>query len=182
MKEYILEIKKFLSSEICKKIINYHDEELQTAGIGIGNENRNVRNCDLKNLLLPNTFGEKILSNFIKQKFISVAQEYHRQHSHFKFDEVNQVDFLKYKANNFDAGYIYHIDHGSLASFRSLSISVCLNNNFTGGEFLFDLPEGEIQFPQNVGDVIAFPSNFMFPHQVKKINSGTRYALVGWVI
>ena len=182
MKEYILEIKKFLPSEVCKKIIHYHDEELKVAGIGEGEENKNVRNCELKNVLAPDTFGKTILSNFIKQKFMSIAEEYIRQHSRYRFNKLNQVDFLKYKANDIDAGYVYHVDQGVTAPNRSLSISLCLNNNFTGGEFLFDLPEGELQVAQNIGDVIAFPSNFMFPHQVKKINSGVRYALVGWTI
>ena len=51
-----------------------------------------------------------------------------------------------------------------------------------GGEFVFDLPQNKIQYPQNVGDAIIFPSNFMFPHQVNQITEGTRYALIAWVI
>ena len=65
---------------------------------------------------------------------------------------------------------------------RHLSITIGLNNEFEGGEFVFDLGNEKHQFPQNVGDCIIFPSNFMFPHSVNQITSGTRYALIGWVI
>jgi len=51
-----------------------------------------------------------------------------------------------------------------------------------GGEFKFNLNGVEVQIPQNIGDAIAFPSNFMFPHQVNKILTGTRYAIIGWVV
>ena len=32
----------------------------------------------------------------------------------------------------------------------------------------------------NKGDVIIFPSNFMYPHTVKPITSGKRYVVVTW--
>ena len=46
---------------------------------------------------------------------------------------------------------------------------------------MFDINGEKLNYPQNVGDLIIFPSNFMFPHQVNKIKSGTRFALVTWV-
>ena len=30
------------------------------------------------------------------------------------------------------------------------------------------------------GDVIIFPSNFLYPHSVAPIMMGTRYAIVNW--
>ena len=32
----------------------------------------------------------------------------------------------------------------------------------------------------NTGDLIIFPSNFMYPHSVEPIISGTRYSIVCW--
>ena len=93
------------------------------------------------------------------------------------------MDILKYEANEFDAGYKFHVDFGHGHTERSLSISICLNNEYQGGEFVFSFfEESKVQIPQNVGDAIAFPSNFMFPHQVNKVTEGTRYAIIAWVI
>mgnify|MGYP001213588018 CR=1 FL=1 len=30
------------------------------------------------------------------------------------------------------------------------------------------------------GDVVIFPSNFMYPHRVEKVTKGTRYSFVTW--
>jgi len=95
--------------------------------------------------------------------------------------EIQEVSFLKYEKNNHKSGYLYHVDQGASVPKRSLSISICLNNEFQGGEFMFDINGEKLNYPQNVGDLIIFPSNFMFPHQVNKIKSGTRFALVTWV-
>ena len=106
-------------------------------------------------------------------------------HYQKKFDidikEISQLDILKYETNKYKAGYDFHQDFGKGCTERHLSISICLNNDYEGGEFVFDLSSGKHVLPQNVGDAVIFPSNFMFPHQVNKITRGTRYALIGWV-
>jgi len=32
------------------------------------------------------------------------------------------------------------------------------------------------------GSVIIFPSNFMFPHYVKKVTKGERYSIITWLM
>jgi predicted 2-oxoglutarate/Fe(II)-dependent dioxygenase YbiX len=187
MRENILELKKTISSSVCEKIIRYFDDEyLQVAGFVDDNtkstEDRNVRNCKTRSLLHPTTFGQKIVSNYAQDVFFNIGKVYKEKNKHFGFKKLSQLDILKYEANDYDAGYLYHIDHGLTCADRSLSVSLCLNNDFEGGEFLFNLSGEELQYPQNIGDALAFPSNFMFPHQVKKVLTGTRYALIGWLI
>lgn len=187
MKENILEVKKTISPSVCEKVIRYFDDEhSKVAGFLDDNiksvENRNVRNCETRSLLHPTTFGQKIVSNYVQDVFFNIGKLYQGKNKHFGFKKLSQLDILKYEANDYDAGYVYHVDHGPTCAERSLSISLCLNNDFLGGEFLFDLPGEEVQYPQNIGDALAFPSNFMFPHQVKKVLTGTRYALIGWLI
>lgn len=58
-----------------------------------------------------------------------------------------------------------------------LSIVGRINNDYEGGELimwedtLIDLEPGQI---------IIFPSNFMFPHQVNTVTKGNRYSFVSW--
>ena len=182
MKEHILELKKFIPNEFCKKVISYFDEDLEVATIVGAVENRDIRNCEIKNMLEPKTFGQNITTKYIQSKIFQAAELYRSEiHKHFDPMKISQCDLLKYEANKYKVGYDFHVDMGFGAEPRQLSISICLNNDFEGGEFVFDLPDGKIQYPQNVGDLIAFPSNFLFPHQVKKVTKGTRYAIVSWV-
>ena len=58
-----------------------------------------------------------------------------------------------------------------------LSLVCLLNDDFTGGEFVI----GKKTINLTSGDVVAFPSNFMFPHKVNTIKNGERYSFVSWV-
>ena len=37
----------------------------------------------------------------------------------------------------------------------------------------------EIEFKQ--GDVVIFPSLFLYPHKVEPVTKGTRYSYISWV-
>tara|TARA_R100001509_G_C4824657_1_gene201079 strand:- start:412 stop:954 length:543 start_codon:yes stop_codon:yes gene_type:complete len=180
MKEYILEVKKIIPQTFCKKIISYFDHSYADASTVSGTD-KNIRNCKTRSLLETKTFGEKIYANFVKEKIFQCVDHYKNRHN-IDIEKISQLDILKYEKNKFEAGYKFHKDFGLKCSERHLSISICLNNEYMGGEFVFDLPSGHYTVPQNVGDAVVFPSNFMFPHQVNKITQGTRYALIGWVI
>ena len=187
MQEYILEARKLIPEHICKKFILYFDEEhylkdAQTVGLKKdATVDKEVRNCQTSHLsAISLSFGQKTVLNYIKSKIFDVGKVYEQRFPRFNLSKLNQIDLLKYKANAHSAGYKWHIDASGKTAERIVSISICLNNDFKGGEFMFDLPEGEKQYPQNVGDLIMFPSNFMFPHQVNKVKEGTRYAIIAW--
>lgn len=186
MQDHILEIKKLIPASICKKIISYYNYGFEDAAVTSDNPEgaivKNLRNCQTKNILSSYSFGEKIMLNYIKSKLFIALNTYSKKFKDFSVEGLSQLDLLKYESNSYDAGYKYHVDMGPKSTPRHLSMSLCLNNDFEGGEFKFNLSSGEIQYPQNVGDIIMFPSNFMFPHQVNKITKGTRYALIGWAV
>ena len=58
-----------------------------------------------------------------------------------------------------------------------LSIIGVLNDDYEGGELMFHDKEYETK----TGDVIIFPSSFLYPHMVKPVTKGTRYSFVSWV-
>ena len=64
-------------------------------------------------------------------------------------------------------------------SSRLLSVCVYLNDDYTGGNL--DFPSINQSFKFNTGDVIVFPSHWMFYHGVAPIKSGVRYTLVVWL-
>ena len=93
--------------------------------------------------------------------------------------------FSKLRFNRYKKGQIMskHQDHiqslftGNIRGIPILSIVGVLNDNYQGGEFvMFD--NYEIKF--KAGDLIVFPSVFLYPHLVKPIKKGIRYSFVSW--
>jgi predicted 2-oxoglutarate/Fe(II)-dependent dioxygenase YbiX len=77
-----------------------------------------------------------------------------------------------------------HCDHihtlfdGKRRGIPILSIVGVLNENFEGGEWvMFENKKIELK----TGDILMFPSNFLYPHGVLPITKGTRYSFVSWV-
>ncbi len=62
-------------------------------------------------------------------------------------------------------------------SIPSVSVVGLLNDEFTGGEFVM-FRDTDMKLKK--GDVLVFPSNYLYPHRVDKVKSGTRYSFVTW--
>ncbi len=184
MKNYILEARKFIKPKICEKIISYFGDDFQDAKTTGHGNNKTIRNCLVTHLHTPksSSFGKKIITNYLYSKIFQIADMYNEQHDNYTCQKVTQLDLLKYEKNEHKVGYNFHHDQGHKCAERSLSVSICLSNDYEGGEFVFNLDGEHIQYPQNIGDVIAFPSNFMFPHQVNPVSRGVRFAIVSWLI
>ena len=91
------------------------------------------------------------------------------------------VRFNEYKENKKMALHCDHIHSmfdGEKKGIPILSVLGTLNDDYEGGEFkLFD--DYEIKFGK--GDVIVFPSLFLYPHKVEPVTKGTRYSYISWV-
>ena len=89
--------------------------------------------------------------------------------------------FINYKT---DHDMIEHCDHvrhifdGDRKGIPTLSIVGMLTDDYKGGEIVF---WGDTALKLGKGDVIIFPSNFLYPHAVKEVTSGTRLSFVSWV-
>lgn len=76
-----------------------------------------------------------------------------------------------------------HCDHihsmfdGQIKGVPILSVLGSLNDDYEGGELIM-FGNHEIKLP--TGSVVVFPSNFMFPHEVKPVKKGIRYSYVSW--
>jgi predicted 2-oxoglutarate/Fe(II)-dependent dioxygenase YbiX len=76
-----------------------------------------------------------------------------------------------------------HCDHintlfdGQRKGIPILSVVGLMNDNYTGGEFIMCGKEIELM----AGDLLVFPSVFMYPHMVNPVTTGVRYSLVSWV-
>ena len=99
------------------------------------------------------------------------------------FGHWNGFTAAKYNRYSQTHGMDLHCDHihsmfdGQRKGVPILTILTSLNTGFEGGEFImFD----EEVIPFNKGDVLIFPSNFLFPHKVNAVTAGVRYSAVFW--
>jgi len=92
----------------------------------------------------------------------------------------SQIRFNRYKKDQIMSKHCDHIHSlftGNIRGIPILSIVGVLNDDYKGGEFImFD--NYEIKF--KAGDLIIFPSIFLYPHLVKPVKKGIRYSFVSW--
>ena len=72
--------------------------------------------------------------------------------------------------------HIHSLFDGTDKGIPILSIVGLLNDNFTGGGFCVNGKDMKLK----KGDIIIFPSNFLYRHEVKTIKKGERYSYVSW--
>jgi predicted 2-oxoglutarate/Fe(II)-dependent dioxygenase YbiX len=83
------------------------------------------------------------------------------------------IHLLRYEQN----GHLpAHQDQG--VSSRVLSSVMYLNDNYEGGEIVFQ--SSGVKLKPEAGSIIFFPSNFLYVHEVYPITSGSRYSMPHW--
>ena len=121
---------------------------------------------------------------YIMKRIHEGVAQYIRDLDHFCFPSLagqTEVRFNKYTEQTLMSDHCDHIHSifdGTRKGIPALTILILLNEEFTGGEFVMF---GDKIVPFKKGDMIVFPSNFLYPHRVNKIISGTRYSCVSWV-
>jgi len=178
---YIVVIENAVPSFFCDEIVNYYkfSDEWNNAKIGVvSKENgeavpvvsKDKRKC--AEILLTESIFEKPLFNISKNCLEQYVAKYPDVRSTVARGEAFSI--LKYKPDGF---YTEHIDAAPLMP-RVLSLSLVLNDSFTGGEFSFF--GGKYKVSLKKGSAIMFPSNFMYPHAVLPVKKGVRYSIVTW--
>ena len=76
-----------------------------------------------------------------------------------------------------------HCDHihdmfdGTRKGIPVLTVLGGLNNDYSGGDLVFFTDE---VYELKAGQLMVFPSNFLFPHKVETVTEGTRYSFASW--
>jgi len=97
----------------------------------------------------------------------------------YKISSIGDIQYLEYKKGDY---YNWHSDiSDGIASTRKISISWLLNNDFTGGELVFQHGGDEFVAHSGTGktNLIGFTS--FYTHKVNPIKSGVRKCIVAWV-
>ena len=124
-------------------------------------------------------FGEDKYYEEMKEHTLNVLSIYQKVH---KVVCQRYTDFRvnRYKSGGFMSEHIdnIHHSHGQQYGYPHLSVLLFLNEYYGGGEFVV----ADNQYETSKGSAIIFPSNFMFPHKVNKIEYGIRWSVISWLM
>jgi len=183
LKEYILVLEDIIPENLCDDILKEYKNSNEWANSLLDNEklNKEIRNCtfigiSLNEIIEKNKNERKILDDKVFQSTKKAIKIYNEKFKQAHISKDSGYQLLKYEKGGF---YTQHVDSFT-NTLRTISCSFILNNDFKGGEFSFF--DNKIIYPLKKGSAIMFPSNFLYPHSVLPIISGTRYSIVTWFI
>ena len=186
-----------LSSDVCDMLLNLSDEEWESGVVDYsGNEGPTdkerekgtKRNWEKKKDLRTSDIrwvdGENLaVAREIIAPYMAMANE--QAGWKFIIENMQNSQLTRYDEGEF---YSWHRDGGSDHLYnsgnrvRKLSMTVCLNDDYEGGELqMCSYGQAECKItapPQGKGTVIVFPS--FIEHQVAPVTKGVRYSLVTW--
>jgi len=129
------------------------------------------------------------VQNMMKENIMKFARKYfkeHRDEEDYKNPCSGQFSGIRFNKYEKDEGIMPHVDHihslfdGKKRGIPVISFVGVFNDDYEGGEFAFFNREKVYKFEK--GDAILFPSNFMFPHEILPVTSGTRYSIITWYV
>ena len=126
---------------------------------------------------------QKHLGKFIIEAGRQYQRNYAFQYGNSTANIMNQ--FCPVRFNRYSPGQIMrqHHDHihslfdGETKGVPVLSIIMNFNDDYEGADLYF---WDDIVVPLGKGDIIMFPSSWLFPHGVTEATKGKRYSGVSW--
>ncbi len=171
----------------CINIINTLESEISLgipgiewrgAQVNAKEDHSYVRNCvDLKykreNLGKTIPFSQNLFNiHESVDKSLDKCLTHYESLWHLKMHYKEAFNFIKYLPGKY---FKVHGDHGPYYA-CTVSAVVYLNDDYDGGELEFTRQELVIK-PQ-AGDIVVFPSNFVYEHSSLEVFSGTKYSVV----
>ena len=180
----IFHIEKCLSEHNCKKMISYMDEKCKTKAEVMGRNNKPQTDTKIRDVvshwLNPDDYGAPPYYKIVEEGIKKGVQKYVQQFKFMGNLHLNEINLLKYQKDNF---YLKHVDASNTLN-RTLSIIINMNEEYEGGDLIFFNPYTDRAYSKptlKTGDMIIFPSNFLYPHQVLPVTKGERYSIVSWL-
>jgi len=124
----------------------------------------------------------KSLGAYLEQAVVNYQNKYSAKEEKAQngwIKHIGQVKLNRYKVGMKMQTHYDHIQSmfdGKQKGIPILSLIGLLNDKYEGGEVV--CRKKEIKLKR--GDILIFPSNFMYPHKVTEITKGIRYSFVTW--
>ncbi len=140
-------------------------------------KNTKARDTDI--IMLPHHESEDIdiLSEFTKEFHANLKPclDQYLNTYYAKIEKFENPQLLRYGKEQM---FHNHIDDHPFFT-RRISLTYYLNDNYEGGDVEFD--RHSLRFKAEKNDLLIFPSNFIYNHQVHPVTDGLRYVVVQWM-
>ena len=178
--DYIEYYPNVVDSKLCDTIINHFDKNAkwETSTFSTHNKNLGTSKVNMQEYWITNkdTYAEHLRTAFVKS-----ISSYTQTH-----DKIVPEKFTNFRINRYSTGGFMknHIDnihhsHGQKQGYPHLTSLIFLNDDYEGGDFVLC---GDKWIEKIQGSAIVFPSNFMFPHEVKPVTKGKRHSIMTWIL
>jgi predicted 2-oxoglutarate/Fe(II)-dependent dioxygenase YbiX len=181
--DYIVVFENVITPALCDAILLEfsNEDEWDKTVLGGGRVDNKIRSAETIILSYPHVIDKnpKVRAKLDKYVFATAGfaiKKYNEKFPLAFIQEDSGYELLRYKEGQF---YTEHIDSFKERP-RAVSCSFILNDNYEGGEFAFF--DRELKYKLKKGSCIMFPSNFMYPHEIMPVISGTRYSIVTWFV
>lgn len=183
LSNYICEFENVIPEDLCDDILAEYanSNEWMDTIVGRGEVQKSIRNVEeicisFDHVIQKNKDVRFDLDQRIFQAAGRAISLYNSKFPEANVQEDSGYELLRYRPGQF---YRQHTDSFKQQP-RAISCSFSLNDDYEGGEFAFF--DGRLKYKAKKGSVLMFPSNFMFPHEIMKVTSGTRYSIITWFV
>jgi predicted 2-oxoglutarate/Fe(II)-dependent dioxygenase YbiX len=182
--DYIVVFEEVITDALCDAILKEFSNETEWQKTVVGSAkvvNDKIRTAEIVVISYPHVIEKnlKVRAKLDKYIFASAGlaiKKYNEKFPLTLIEEDSGYELLRYKEGQF---YTTHTDSFKDRP-RAVSCSFALNDDYEGGEFAFF--DRELVYKLKKGSCIMFPSNFMYPHEIMPVTSGTRYSVITWFI
>ena len=165
---------KIIPRQVCHSSLEFLKKEAWQPHLWYdhGKRESNNRPEDL-NIVFNNQIASKI------EPFVTLAvQSYQQEFGHLIYERTRP------RFNRYEVGQKMdpHYDHirdifdGEKKGIPVLTILGIFNEDYEGGELVI----ADKHIKTKGGDILVWPSCFLYPHEIKKVTKGTRYSFVSW--
>ena len=181
--ESYIKIYNAIDKDLCKSSIEqleeqnwekhlFYDSKVRIASAKSGDKELDIFFGEIGNKEILSDLTWKSIFSYVE----SLNFSWYRSWNGFSSIRFNRYEKDQTMAIHCD--HIYSLFDGNRKGVPILSIVGLLNDDYTGGEFIM-FEDKEIKL--SAGDIMIFPSNFLYPHKVEPVKEGKRYSFVSWV-
>ena len=185
--KYVANYENFLDADYCKKTIRalkkaeWSTHQFYQSGSGNYVSYENELSVSWSNIRQRKEIQDKLhsgLTRYLTELPDVAKAKVHKWfcgwegYSELRFNKYDETTQMKLHCD-----HIHSMFDGQRKGIPTLSLLGCLNDDYEGGELIM-WEDQEIELKG--GSLLIFPSNFMYPHEVKPVTKGSRYSYVSW--
>jgi predicted 2-oxoglutarate/Fe(II)-dependent dioxygenase YbiX len=180
--------KKFLSDDVADKLVGYAEKQSTASDLAIFTESdegaqeslSTVVNSDRVTSRIELGDKQSIIDKWIADVFYKLLAK----HVGKKIRSFTTPDLMRYTKGGY---YKAHSDADIFDSKtgiwkkvldRDYSLLLYLNNDFEGGAVRFE--HFNYTYHPEKGDLLIFPSDYLYLHEALLVTAGVRYVIVSW--